>query len=83
MVSIKGLVVRNNESRIVDGIEVQRITVESRRAKTLCLLSGEQTNKVEAGDSVKLEGIAKKFNAADRAFGKYVLVTSLKKVEPC
>ncbi len=81
MVSVKGIVVRSNESRVVDGIAVQRITVETGRTRTLCLLSGEQTDRVEAGNLVEVEGTPKKFYAADRAFGKYVLVTSLKKVE--
>ena len=81
MVFVKGIVVQSSESKIVDGIAVQRITVETRRTKTLCLLSGELTDKVEAGNHVEVEGTPKKFNAASRAFGKYVLVTSLKKVE--
>jgi len=81
MVSFKGMVVRNNESKIVDGIAVQRITVETKGTQTLCLLSGSQTDKVKTGDLVKVEGTPKKFNATNRAFGKYVQVTSVKKIE--
>jgi len=81
MVIVKGLVVRSNEMRIVDGIAVQRITVEEGKKQTLCLLSGEQTCKAEAGDLVEVEGIPKKFNAADRAFGKFVLATKITKIK--
>jgi len=80
-VSVKGTVVRSNDSRVVDGITVQRITVDCGRTKTLCLLSGEHTDKVQAGNQVELKGTPGKFNAANREFGKYVQVTSLRKVE--
>lgn len=82
MVSVKGLIVRSNEKRIVDGIEVQRITVEKGKKKTLCLLSGEQTGKAEAGELVEVHGESKKFSFEDRSFGKYLLATKLEKLMP-
>lgn len=82
MVTVKGLVVRSNEKRVVDGIEVQRVTIEENGKKTLCLLSGEQTGKAEAGDHVEVEGVLKRFNAQDNSFGEYILATRLEKTKP-
>ena len=81
MISVKGLVVRSNETHNVDGIDVQRITIEEKKKKILCLLSGEQTRKVQAGDYAEVQGVLKKFNAKDRSFGKYITVTKLEKLE--
>ena len=82
MVSIKGLIVRSNKKHIVDGIEVQRITVEEGKKKTLCLLSGEQAGKAEVGDFVEVHGESKKFSFKDNSFGKYLLATKMEKLMP-
>ncbi len=81
MVLVKGLVVRSNEKHVLDGMLVQRITIEVRNKKTLCFLPCERNYKVEAGDYVKVQGVLKKFGTKDNSFGKYLMATSLEKTE--
>ncbi len=82
MISIKGLIIRSNEKHIEDGIEVQRITIEEGKKKTLCFLSGEQAGKARVGEFVEVHGELKKFSFEDNSFGKYLVVTKLEKVTP-